>query len=159
MPYGERCGACQITILCRRRGPPPERSHADCRRIRANPFSRHKRIGPCKLERTRSGPGAGNTLFWDVCRGWVMLHGHDIRESLSDWPRMHPHPHRSSLGRSSRSQLPELLGEADQNSFGPPDIAEPIGILVLDQLVDQFCAALAEPGDRIFDVLDGEHDA
>jgi len=61
--------------------------------------------------------------------------------------------------RSSRSPLPEFLGEADENSFGSPDVAEPIRIFVLDHLADELCAALAEPGERIFYVLHGEHDA
>src|SRR5882672_5576628 len=60
---------------------------------------------------------------------------------------------------SSGSLLPELLGKPDENSFGAPDVAEPIRIFVLDHLADELRAAFAEPGERIVDVLHGEHDA
>ena len=60
---------------------------------------------------------------------------------------------------SSGSLLPELLGEPDENSFGAPDVAEPIRVFVLDHFADELRAAFAEPGERIVDVLHGEHDA
>src|SRR5207247_2403389 len=60
---------------------------------------------------------------------------------------------------SSGSLLPELLGEPDENSFGAPDVAEPIRIFVLDHFADELRAAVPEPGERIVDVLHGEHDA
>ena len=65
----------------------------------------------------------------------------------------------TSHGIRSGSLLPELLGEADENPFGTPDIAEPIDVFVPDQLTDEFRAMLAEPGERIVDVFHGEHDA
>ena len=60
---------------------------------------------------------------------------------------------------SSGSLLPELLGKPDENSFGAPDVAEPIRVFVLDHFADELRAAFAEPGERIVDVLHGEHDA
>src|SRR4029077_15699215 len=60
---------------------------------------------------------------------------------------------------SSGSLLPELLGKPDENSFGAPGAAEPIRVLVLDHFADELRAAFAEPGERIVDVLHGEHDA
>ena len=60
---------------------------------------------------------------------------------------------------SSGSLLPELLGETDENSFGAPDVAEPIRVFVLNHFADELRAAFAEPGERIVDVLHGEHDA
>ena len=62
-------------------------------------------------------------------------------------------------GGSSGSLLPELLGKPDENSFGAPDVAEPIRVFVLDHFADKLSAAFAEPGERIVDVLHGEHDA
>src|SRR5215475_13247922 len=62
-------------------------------------------------------------------------------------------------GIRSGSLLPELLGEPDENSFWTPDVAEPIRVFVLDHFADEFRAAFAEPGERIVDVLHGEHDA
>src|SRR6185437_6602472 len=53
--------------------------------------------------------------------------------------------------------LPELLSEPDENSFGAPYVAEPIRVLVLDHFADEFRAAPGEPGERIIDVLHGEH--
>jgi len=55
--------------------------------------------------------------------------------------------------------LPELLSEPDENSFGTPDVAEPIRVFVLDHFADELRAAFAKPGERIVDVLHGEHDA
>jgi hypothetical protein len=46
----------------------------------------------------------------------------------------------------------EFLGEPDEKSFGPADVAEPIHVLVLDHFADELRAALAEPGERIVDV-------
>lgn len=60
---------------------------------------------------------------------------------------------------SSGSLLPELLGKPDENSFGAPDVAEAIRVFVLDHFADELRAAFAEPGERIVDVLHGEHDA
>ena len=60
---------------------------------------------------------------------------------------------------SSGSLLPELLGKPDENSFGAPDVAEPIRVFVLDHFADELRAAFAEPGERIVHVLHGEHDA
>src|SRR5437868_15349543 len=59
----------------------------------------------------------------------------------------------------SRSLLPELLGKPDENSFGAPDVAEPIRILVPDHFADELRAAFAESGERIVDILHREHDA
>src|SRR5256714_13823976 len=60
---------------------------------------------------------------------------------------------------SSGSLLPELLGKPAENPFGTPDVAEPIRVFVLDHFADELRAAFDEPGERIVDVLHGEHDA
>src|SRR6266511_2692603 len=64
-----------------------------------------------------------------------------------------------SHGIRSGSLPPELLGEPDENPFGTPDIAEPIHVFILDHFADELRAAFAESGERIVDVLHGEHDA
>jgi uncharacterized cupin superfamily protein len=51
------------------------------------------------------------------------------------------------------------LSEPDEKSFGPPDVAEPVHVVVLDYFADEFRAVLAEPSERLVDVVDGEHDA
>jgi hypothetical protein len=53
----------------------------------------------------------------------------------------------------------EFLGEPYEKPFGPADVAEPIHVFVLDHLADELGAVLAEPGERIVDVVHGEHDA
>jgi hypothetical protein len=53
----------------------------------------------------------------------------------------------------------EFLGESDKKPFRPPDVAEPIRIFILDYFTDEFSAALAEPFNRLVDVVHGEHDA
>ena len=55
--------------------------------------------------------------------------------------------------------LPELLGEPYENSFGTPDVAEPVEIVIIDDFIDHHRTELAEPGKGVVDVLDGEHDA
>ena len=60
-----------------------------------------------------------------------------------------------SHGIRSGRLPPELLGEPDENSFGAPDVAEPIRVFVLDHFADELRAAFAEPGERIVDVLHG----
>ena len=54
----------------------------------------------------------------------------------------------------------EFLGEPDEKSFRPADVAEPIRVFVLDHFAaDELRAVLAEPGERLVDVVHGEHDA
>lgn len=55
--------------------------------------------------------------------------------------------------------MPELLSEPDEDSFGAPDVAEPIRVFVLGHFADEFRAAFTEPGERIVNVLHGKHDA
>src|SRR5687767_13898235 len=65
----------------------------------------------------------------------------------------------TSHGIRSRSLLPELLSEPDENPFGTPNVAEQIHVFILDHFADELRAAFAESGERIIDVLHGEHDA
>jgi len=53
----------------------------------------------------------------------------------------------------------DLLGQPDENALGAPDVAEPIHVFVLDHFVDELRAVLAKPGQRIVEVIHGEHDA
>jgi hypothetical protein len=55
--------------------------------------------------------------------------------------------------------LADLLGEPDEDPLGASDVTEPIVILVLHQFTDQLGSVRAEPGERVVDVLDREHDA
>jgi hypothetical protein len=42
---------------------------------------------------------------------------------------------------------------------GPPHVAEAIYVFVLHHFVDELRAVLPEPGERIVEVIHGEHDA
>jgi hypothetical protein len=55
--------------------------------------------------------------------------------------------------------LPQLLGEADENSFGSANVAQSIRVFVLDYLPDKFRAAFAKASHRIVDILHSEHHA
>jgi hypothetical protein len=61
--------------------------------------------------------------------------------------------------RSCGNALAELLGDPDEKSFGAADVAEPIRVLVLNHFADELRAALAQPSERVIDVVHGEHDA
>ena len=53
----------------------------------------------------------------------------------------------------------EFLGESDEKSFRPADVAEPIRVFILDYFAYELRAARAEPFKRIVDVVYGEHDS
>ena len=53
----------------------------------------------------------------------------------------------------------EFLGESDEKTFRPADVAEAIRVFILDNFAHELRAALAEPGERLVDVVHGEHDA
>src|SRR6476620_5493442 len=53
----------------------------------------------------------------------------------------------------------DLFGQPDENALGASDVAEPIHVFVLDYFVDEPRAVPAEPGQRIVEVIHGEHDA
>jgi hypothetical protein len=51
------------------------------------------------------------------------------------------------------------LGESDEKSLRPTDVAEPILVFILDYFAYELGAALAEHFKRLVDVIHGEHDA
>ena len=54
----------------------------------------------------------------------------------------------------------EFFREPYEKTFGPANVAEPIRVFVLDHFVaDELRAVLTEPGERLVDVVHGEHDA
>src|SRR3954463_9390849 len=75
-------------------------------------------------------------------------------------PTSHLPPSTSnSTSAHAYHALAELLGEPDEQSFGSADVAEPIRVLVLNHLAHELRATLDEPGERLVDVVHGEHDA
>lgn len=53
----------------------------------------------------------------------------------------------------------EFLGESDEKPLRPADVAEPIRVFILDQFAYELRTALAEPLQRVVDIVHGEHDA
>ena len=47
----------------------------------------------------------------------------------------------------------EFLGESDEKSFRPSDVAEPIRVFILDYVAYELRAALAKPFKRLVDVV------
>src|SRR6476646_3713885 len=65
----------------------------------------------------------------------------------------------SRPSRSTHSFSADLLGQPDENALGATDVAEPIHVFVLNHLVDELRAVLAEPGQRVVEVVHRKHDA
>src|SRR5262245_24654853 len=55
--------------------------------------------------------------------------------------------------------LAELLGQSDDDALRASQEAEPVDILVLHDLANEFGAVAAEAGNVVVDVVDSEHDA
>ena len=53
----------------------------------------------------------------------------------------------------------EFLGESDEKSFRPADVAESIRVFIQDYFACELRAALAKPLERPVDVVHREHDA
>src|SRR5215207_2680193 len=53
----------------------------------------------------------------------------------------------------------ELLGQPDDDALWATQEAEPVAVLVLRDLADEFGTMAAQAGNDIVDVVDGEHDA
>src|SRR3954465_9183433 len=53
----------------------------------------------------------------------------------------------------------ELLGQPDDDALGATHEAEPVDVLVLRDLADEFGTVAAQAGDDVVDVVDHEHDA
>ena len=61
--------------------------------------------------------------------------------------------------RFSSARSTKLLGKPDEKPFRPADVAEPISVAVLNDFPDELRATFAQPGNRLVQVVDGEHDA
>src|SRR5689334_14657662 len=57
------------------------------------------------------------------------------------------------------SFLTKLFCQPDEQPFGTADIAESIGVFVLNDFADKLRAAIAEPREQLVEVINGEHDA
>src|SRR4051812_26074048 len=69
-----------------------------------------------------------------------------------------PIRHRLELLLRSVSRIEpsaELLGQRDDDSLGAAEVAEPVAVLVLHHLADEFGAVGPQPGDSGVEVVDG----
>ena len=53
----------------------------------------------------------------------------------------------------------EFLGEPDEKPLRPADVAEPIRVFIPDHFAYHLRTVLAEPLERLVDIVHGEHDA
>src|SRR3954465_15916228 len=53
----------------------------------------------------------------------------------------------------------ELFGQSDDDAFRATQEAEPVAVLVLRDLVEEFGTVAAQAGNDVVDVVDSEHDA
>ena len=61
--------------------------------------------------------------------------------------------------RGGRCDLADLFCECDYYAFGTAEVAQPIHILVLCYLAQEFGTVRPQTGDRVVDIVDGEHHA
>jgi hypothetical protein len=68
-------------------------------------------------------------------------------------------PAAPTCGRAQDQALTsaDLLIQPNENSFGAADVAEPIAVLVLLQLANEFGAMGAQASENVLNVGDGEH--
>src|SRR3954451_11930000 len=68
---------------------------------------------------------------------------------------------RLRASRSSRTHggSAELLGQSDDDALRAAQEAEPVDVLVLRDLADEFGTVAAQAGNNVVDVVDSEHDA
>src|SRR3954465_10065462 len=68
-------------------------------------------------------------------------------------------PHQSQPWKRPRAYSSELLGESDDDALRATQEAEPVDVLVLRDLADEFGTVAAQARDDVVDVVDSEHDA
>lgn len=75
------------------------------------------------------------------------------------WMALHESSGRRCSGVSRRGRdllrtaSAELLGQCDDDAFGAAHVAEPVAVLVLLQLADEFGAVGVQAGEDVLDVL------
>src|SRR5690606_12851679 len=109
--------------------------------------SRPRRTGSGRAPaaRARSGPAAPRPR-----RGAAP----PVRRRARAAPRGAAEGERPRRPRVLRRPSTELLGQADDDVLGAADVAEPVGLLVLRDLADEFGAAAPQAGDGVVDVVD-----
>src|SRR5207248_9376389 len=65
---------------------------------------------------------------------------------------------RPDRARGLTSISAELLGQSDDDALRATQEAEPVDVLVLHDLADEFGTVAAQAGNDVVDVVDSEHD-
>src|SRR4051795_3436883 len=66
---------------------------------------------------------------------------------------------RPAVASPGRTGSAELLGQSDDDALRATQEADPVDVLVLRDLVEEFGTVAAQAGNDVVDVADGEHDA
>jgi hypothetical protein len=85
------------------------------------------------------------------------VHRYEQRPHLIDHDRTHARSTKCAL--TGLAVPHELLGQRDDDTFGAAEVTEPILVLVLRHLANEFGSMLLQPANDVVDVVDGEHDA
>ena len=159
-------------------------SRATTRVLSSGPRGRHCLRPVCEGEHERADGrvvvfaedrvGAGADLFrrghalelGDEVWGWayepagVACLAVELLRAASRGRSSSPCGRRCRFRPSTSPALPNLLGQPDKKAFRPADVAEPIRVFVLNHFAaDELRTVLAEPPERLVDVIHGEHDA
>jgi hypothetical protein len=78
---------------------------------------------------------------------------------VNGWLPSRVSPATRHVHGEARSALSELLRKPDDDALRAADVADPIRVLVLYHVANQFGAVGAQARDDVVDVIDGEHDA
>ena len=81
--------------------------------------------------------------------GWVACHGIESKQRLGAPP----------VSPKAVNASGEFLGQCDDDARRASHVAEPVNVLVLDHLADEFAADGAQPSDSVVDAFDRKHDA
>ncbi len=65
----------------------------------------------------------------------------------------------AARGRTPMEVSAEPLGQSDDDALRATQEAEPVDVLVLRDLADEFATVAAQAGNDVVDVVDSEHDA
>src|SRR5947208_10986341 len=68
-------------------------------------------------------------------------------------------PWRIAVPWPASNVITELLGQSDNDALRATQEAEPVDVLVLRDLADEFGTVAAQAGNNVVDVVDSEHDA
>ena len=82
------------------------------------------------------------------------------RHTINDWNGVETSRHGFCMpGRLAPPASSQLLRQPQQYAFGAADVAEAVGVAVLDHFADEFGAVAGQPFEGGVQIGHGEHDA